>query len=1697
MIFKYFLLGNLVSLCMKIINSVVVVGLYYGFLTTFSIGPSYLFLLRARVMEEEEGTEKLVSAKTGFIMGQLMMFISIYYAPLHLALDRPHTITVLVLPYLLFHLFFECELCILQYKNRKRKSIRNLTITCVFLNNLIFQLLNQFLLPSSTLARLVNVYMFRSNNKMLFVTSSFVGWLIGHIFFMKWFGLVLFWIRKIIPSRPKKYIRFYGDYALEKEDLLAISLTLISIYYLGRMPSPTITRRVGKMRSEIPQRDENYLIWFEGGIVNSLFDYKQWNRPLRYIKNDNFQRPVIDEMSQYFFRIRPSYGKQIITFTCPPSLSTLWKMIQRKFECYSPSQIKKPPGLYRSLVYINREKRRNLCNEFINRIKALGKGAPALDVLEKRTRLYNQKNKQNYLPKAYDPFLSGPYRKKLRGIMNSPGIYTTKSWINRIHRLLVISFPELINTRDEDASITVKVLHKILVPDTDQYLRSDLRRSKIIERRRIRRKVPRWSYNLNTDSQDAEKENADEPTEYYAVLLRKYDRLVVYSDEDDQEINVNSDGELEEKIGEIALLDYPRERDPYRGLIKGSMRAQRRKIPILRVYQPLFQSPLFLGRIRGAAFTSFVNIIELWKYFFRNWLGKDPKFEVSTSDSEIEEEELVKSESIWLEEMEIEDDDPLLERGKEFFDEMLYQGFDDVVLGLQGSRSLSLIAQSIFRKYILLPSTIIVKNIVRALFFKTPEWDADWRDWKKELHIYCTYNGVQISDRELPRNWLMGGIQIRVLFPFYPKPWRKSKLRSDPMKEKKRNADWKNKRKGKTKDSFYLTPWGGAKEKPFGPLKEQPSFFKPIWKKLEKRMRKELKKKSFSTLIRSFLIKGFSFLQEMPGILEEKIRWIQKITLFKKEKINEFTKENSSFLFPSELSKVHKPHKNRKDSRLSKKFRKKQAVQRSPAVRTNFSRTQKNDIFIRRMIVIREINNIAEELERRKMFLTPDRNSSSPYETDWSDKRSESQKHIWQILKGKSVRFIRKWECFVYSFIERIYVDIFLCTINSFRIHAQPFFESSKKTINKYIDNIEKNKEEISETNKNTIHFISTLKESLFHITNISNEESEISRDLSSLSQAYVFYNLSQTQVINKYHLRSVLQDHGARLFFKDRIKEYLWTLGILDAKSSSKRLPNSGMNEWKNWLRGHYQYNFSQTRWSRLVSQKWRNKVRKRHMSQNKESKKNSYEKDQSIHCEKQKNYIMNSLPIQKYKFTKNYRYDLLSHKYIHYEDKKDSYSYISISDYLGDNDTDKNMGRKYLEWRTLLYFSRKNIGIKHRINRDTGTNIKKKTKTGTNNYQIMDNKDLFSLTIHQERNPSNQKNFFDWMGMNEEMLYRSISNQEIETWFFSELVPLYDAYKSKPRIIPIKLLFLNNESFSEQEKRYLREFEEYLRKEKEAEKKEKEQSDQKNLGSDPPNQQKDLFVDSAESDIKNRRKQSQSKKDISGPQLNLLMRKHLVSQLNINSSLNLPEIMDIRTFSFLLKMMKYSNDVDIYSIEIGDIRMNFLATLRRLTYPILDVPTFIKRGIITIEPIRLFLKLDGQSIMYQIIGISLVHKNKHQTNEICREKKYDLLVPENIPSTRRRRELRIRICFNSASGRIVDRYPVLVDRYNMRDCVHFLGEDRHIDTDRKKLIQFKLFLWPNYRLEDLACMNRYWFDTNNGSRFSMSRIYMYPLQN
>nr|AEX94016.1 hypothetical chloroplast RF19 [Phormium tenax] len=1789
MILKSFLLGNLLSLCMKIINSVVVVGLYYGFLTTFSIGPSYLFLLRARVMEE--GTEKEVSATTGFITGQLMMFISIYYAPLHLALGRPHTITVLVLPYLLFHFFWNNHKNFFDYGSTTRNSMRNLSIQCVFLNNFIFQLFNHFILPSSTLARLVNIYMFRCNNKMLFVTSSFVGWLIGHILFMKWVGLVLFWIRQNHSIRSNKYL--VSELRNSMARIFSILLFITCVYYLGRMPSPIVTKKL-KETSETEERGErkeesdvettyetkktkqeqeesteeeknspvyedSYLdtldgywelvklkeeknerknFWFEKPFVTFLFDYKRWNRPLRYIKNDRkIENAVRNEMSQYFFYTCTSDGKQIISFTYPPSLSTFSEMIERKISLYTTTTEKlSHEDLYNYWVYTNEQKKNNLSNELISRIKIIEKGFLALDMLEKKTRLCDDENEQEYLPKKYDPFLSGPLRGKIkkrnsRAIMNdlitSAADPVKMFWVNKIHGLFHNNsqeFEDQKNTFDFSRESVLNLIGNCLTSTDEssfEYTQetysenqakslkfvldrittdpNDLTtiRKKSIGMEEICKRVSRWSYKLTDDlEEEEEEENEEESTEDPEIRSRKGKRVVIYTDNEQSTNtsastnNTSNSDEEEEEEEEVALIRYSQQSDFRRGIIAGSMRAQRRKIVIWEMFQANVHSPLFLDRIDKTFSFSFFDISEMGNLFFRNWVRENPELQISHFNEE-----------------ETKENEKTNEEKEEENERIAISEAWDTFLFTQAIRGSMLVTQSFLRKYVILPLFIIAKNIGRMLLLQFPEWYEDLKDWNREMHVKCTYNGVQLSETEFPQNWLTDGIQIKILFPFCLKPWRRSKVRSH-------HGDHQMNKKEKKENFCFLTIWGRETELPFGSARKRPSFFEPIFKELEKKMRKA--KKLFFQVIKIFKERRKGFLK----VSKEKTRWVVKIVLVINLIMKKFEKVNPFFLLKLREVKVYEPNENGEDSKINNKIIRESTVriQSMNWVNENYSlmETKIKDLANKTITIKTQIEGITKG--KKKIVRT------------WDDKRSESQKDIWQIFKRKNIRLMCKSHYFMKSFIEKIYIDILLCTIKIPRVNAQLLFESTKKISNKSTSNDEINQDGIEKTNQNTMNFILAIKKSFSNIHN-----SNIYCDLSSLSQAYVFYKLSQNQLLNKYHLRSVLQYHGTHPFLRDIIKDYCTTRGIFDSKSRhNKKMHKSGMNKWKSWLRGHSQYNLSQTKWSHLVPKKWRNRVNQRRTIQRKDSTKlDLHKKDQLFHYMKQNYYAMDSLMSQKAKLKKHYRYDLLSYKYINYGDRKDSYIYgstlqvedkkipynfntlkpksfyglisIAISDYLEKKsiiDTDKNLDRKFFDCRIPRFCLRKNIDID--------------IETRTNTH--IDNK------IHKNAKTETKDPFFDWMGMNQERLYRTISN--LEPWFFPEFVLLFDAYKIKPWIIPIKLLifhFHGNENLSQSEKievnkkknlPILANQKEYLESEN-SKKKKNEQQGQGDLVSDTRKQKKkkDIGKDYTKTDIKKGRKKKQykGKKET---ELDLFLKKYFIFQLRWEDSVSQRILNNIKVYCLLLRLVD-PREIAISSIQRGEMHLDIMFIQKNLTFTEL-----IKRGIFIIEPIRLSMKRNGKHIIYQTTSISLVDKKKYQTNRKCiikngyvhkknfdgfivqhsnmltnRNKNYyDFLVPENILSPRRRRELRILICFNFRNWNVVDRNPIFCNQNNIKNCGQFLNEETRRNTDANKFMKFKLFFWPNYRLEDLACMNRYWFDTNNGSHFSMSRIHMYP---
>nr|AGW96734.1 hypothetical chloroplast RF19 [Ipomoea nervosa] len=1879
------------SVYYKIINSVLAAGLYYGFLSAFSIKTSHLLLLRTLVFEEEEETKKRIVAKTGLIMGQILLFISIYYKPFHIALTRPRTITALGFFYIFFQIFWKSQKRVFANQN----SMSNLS--CIFLNHLILQqLLNTCILPSSAARRLVNIYAFRSNNKMLFVTSSFFAWFIGQILVCEFFELAGKHIRIELAG---KYFHFF----------FVILFFMMSLHSFGRIPSPILLPKMSD-RSQIETRalrlkgtdeeEENDQIdeeieqemeeieqeieeieqqrklanhlkkkkdrekkqgagghsdkevhsnsnnWYSKSKIEVLtsemrvikekekknimspllFDYRRWHRPFRYIQNNRLEQAIRNEMSQYFFDTQQSDGKERISFTYPRSLSTFLKMIKRKINILLEKTLSNE--LDNAWVSRNKKKMNHLKNDFFNRINHLDKEKidreieqekereqKAVEILETRTRLCIQDDKtkqEYYLPQMYDPFLNGPYRGKIKkelppSIIKNTLIADSRETgeQNRLHDLL------LPNSNNESPEFQIT---KIL--EIGDILEIDAFSSIVIDK--ISKKVPRWSYKLiselqqlsfhysppaeheirsrrvigeyilfdpqktytttkatdketktnasketdtvdketktnaskETDTVDKEtKTNASKETdtvdketkpdasketdtidkETKPDANKETDTIDKETKPDANKETPTVDKETKTKTPEeeakedeergIVLMRYGHQPDFRHGLIKGSMRTQRRKIVIEKLFQANAHSPLFFDRIKKKLFSFAIPRPVQLNRIFRNWSARKGFRILESTDEQTKREEKPKRES-----------KKKSERVKERKRLEIEEAWDIFEL-TQTLRGCILIAQSSLRKNLILPSLIIGKNLGRMLLLQSPEWSEDFEEWNREKHIKCTYTGNPFSETEFPENWLIQGIQIKILYPFHLKPWHTSKSLTS------------------RDDVCFLTIFGRETELPFGSPRKTPSFFEPILKELRKKIEK-YEKVTAESVLKKILKNLFKKVSKETRTTNQNLPFIKKIE-------KDLSKGKPIFLFRSrEIGGMEKE----KDSRISNQiinesFSQIQKIQIPDWTNSSLIETKMQDMTDRTSAIKNQIERITEE--KKKVTLELD---ISTYKKSC---RLELSKKIWQSVKIKNI--ICKFHYFRKFFILLIYKDFILYNIHIRQMKTRRFLESIKNLIEKYISKNETNKKIMNKKTKNTIHFISNIK-----TYNSCKKNSEIFCDLSNLSQAYVFYKISQTGVVNLSKLRSVLQHHGTSFFLKTQMKDSFRTQGIFQSEVIHKKLQRSITSQWKNWLRGNYQYDLSQIIWSSLMSQKqkWRNRVNRYCRSQKKDLKKwNSCGKYQLSHYKKKKG--LNSLSNQKDNFQKCYRYDLLSYKSINNENKGDSVFYRSIPQVtkrqaVSDNYNmsqnslfaitgnipinifigriervyipyiEKNLNRKYFNWENIYFDLRKKVAIESWVGVNPSSN--QKTRIGTNNFQLIDpidkeeEKDPFNQNpeINQPNSPNS---FFDWMGMNEQILNRPISN--LELWFFPEFVRLFNVYKTKPWIIPSKLLLLNsNLSETDNKKKNIAEnknleeedstksdMKKGTKKSKtNSEKKSKTNSEKKSetdsenqSETDSENQSETNSENQSETDSENQSETDSEKKsetDSENQSLSrrevreLFMKKYFLLQLRWDQR-NIGQ--NIRKNVRILSLPKSSINLEtmtISCIERRKLQLNVMWKSKRN----LSILKFFKNMRVVMDRLGLSVKNNGQFLMYQTIGISLVHKSKNKTNQQYRKQRiirarennhFDALVLENILSSRRRRELRILICFNSNNWNDVDTNSVFFNENGVKNCSHFWEERNPRDKEKNELIQFKFFLWPNYRLEDLACMNRYWFDTNNGSRFSILRIHMYlPLK-
>lgn len=709
---------------------------------------------------------------------------------------------------------------------------------------------------------------------------------------------------------------------------------------------------------------------------------------------------------------------------------------------------------------------------------------------------------------------------------------------------------------------------------------------------------------------------------------------------------------------------------------------------------------------------------------------------------------------------------------------------------------------------------------------------------------------------------------------------------------------------------------------------------------------------------------------------------------------------------------------------------------------------------------IDEIRKFKEEV-----LLTPELNIISSKKPSSPDKLVPSIKKNLQKLQRRNARLIHKLYYFIICLMERIYIDIIVRIMLIFELNTLLFYKNFYKFFLKCVYTC-----------------LNKLKKPKKFISTIRNKNSKILCDLSSLSQAYVFYKLYQTRLIKLSELRYALQYHGTSLFLKNEIKDFFEAQEIFHSELKHKNLWNSGMKQWKNWLRVHYQYGLSPIRWYHLVPQKWRTKVNQQRMDENKDlNKRYSDEKtDQLIHYKKLNDFEANSLSNENYNFQKCYRYDLFSSKSINYEDKKNSYIYVPPLCINNKEDISYNYN---IHKRELFDMPEGFMALKNSLGQNSIMNPEifpdRKYFDGNIFHFCLKNKVDIESWIDIETNDSqnittgvnNNYQLFDWMRMNEEILSHPTSNHHHPLWFLPELVLFYNRYKKKLWTIRTQFLLFNSNgypTFMENETL------------------------------------KNIYIETYPYSMKRHILQKVKNKK-KGFNIDVTAQMEGVEDgyPYYQVFTDLDEILEDYTEwdAIVLKMKKkYRKRTFLSYLRGGSVDLDFTEFKGEIVFR-----QWINKGVIDVEGIPTTRHNKGQFIIYQTINISLVHKSKSKItpryiygekyssdkkNTENRDKNHsDLFVPEKILSTKRRRELRILISFYSRNGNVIQKNPVFC-KY-VKNCGEVLDKSK---KEKKKLKKLKLFLWPNYRLEDLACMNRYWFHTNNGSRFSMLRLHTYP---
>nr|YP_010145607.1 hypothetical protein RF1 [Coniogramme intermedia]QQO79459.1 hypothetical protein RF1 [Coniogramme intermedia] len=859
------------------------------------MGPSQILCVRSFLLG---GNLSGLVSLSGSMLAQLITFSAIYCSPIYLLLSKPHVVTIVAVPYTLIF----C-LVIKDFPNyqilRPVTSLRDSRVVGLFSISFLFQILNPILLPNPVLTRLTYLFFFRYSTNKVFLIATFMGWLTGQAAFNHLSRLLLTRVEKDSPmlyllAKRSIYTTFSIVFATNAVAYLGRSPVS---FWTRKFMNESYDKDVAFWKIA---EYSDLLWWFFKPWPTSFFDPSRGNRGNRFVKNC---RSDVDSSfykgrtSTYFFKKCLTDGKERLSLAALPSFSIFEKQMYRsmaKFRKSAETHISSRNWILGKLA-----RTKFFQKELADRIKLLDTGYSFSKAMGKRTRLTSGKKRR--IPYSYDPLINN-FRIRIPVPQTFTTASESSSTRWKWYRLETGTrdagmrgtagknvLKHRISTRSHKwKKGNENPLPWELLPVRGTRMFQFMFKNRFLyeyDVQNILRKVksspkPKvtWEEIMNLDNEDRaifltylKGERSCRVSRMFLSKAFLVNDLKLFPDEGRKISGLHKIGDLSMDLSRnIALyLDndfdaaggdsdfryrklrnvgfpsakgrrraaklvkrYAKVSDFRRKFLKGSMRSRRRKTLLWKALQEKIRSAFFVR------LTEMPILLQL------------PVEQLTTSSSEARFGELKKDVDYKPEEQSL-DNSLLVERsliGESILARSAVAARSDIG-PIHNGRGYMLVFQSRFRKFMKLPALIVLKTIGRVLLRQDSEWSKDWTKWKKEIHINCTFDGEEFSQDDLPPRWSREGMQVKIVYPFRLKPWHtngykkqltfrkeSTEIRSSKIRELKNRGKFKRRRPKFT----YLTVLGYQTDIPFGTIRKETPFWKPVRKKLIRTCRRDL-----------------------------------------------------------------------------------------------------------------------------------------------------------------------------------------------------------------------------------------------------------------------------------------------------------------------------------------------------------------------------------------------------------------------------------------------------------------------------------------------------------------------------------------------------------------------------------------------------------------------------------------------------------------------------------------------------------------------------------------------------------------------------------------------------------------------------------------------------------------------------------------